>query len=98
MNRRLISLVLSLLILSAAIPFAHALAERVIDEAGLMTQEEIAELDALAGSISSSTGLDIVILTADNMGGLSTSSYADHYYDSNGYSLPLLPEHLPFPK
>ena len=86
MNRRLVSLVLFLFILSAAIPFANALTDRVVDEAGLMTWEEIAELDALAGNIASSSGLDIVILTVDDMGGMSPSAYADHYYDSNGHS------------
>lgn len=86
MNRRLISLILLLLVLSASIPFAQALSNHVNDNAGLMAHEEIDELEALAGTISSATGLDLVILTVNDLGGRSPASYADSFYDSNGYS------------
>ena len=86
MNRRLVSLVLSLLLLGACIPFARALSYRVHDEARLMTHEEIAELETIAEDVSSATGLDLVILTVGSLGDKSPSTYADHYYDSNGYA------------
>ena len=86
MNRRLISLILFLLVLSTSIPFIQALSNRVNDNAGLMTLEEIVELEALSEIVSSSTGLDIVILTVNDLGGRSPTSYADSFYDSNGYS------------
>ena len=86
MNRRLISLILFLLILSASIPSAYALSNQVNDHAGLMTYDEIDELEALTETISASTGLDLVILAVNDLGGQSPASFADDYYDSNGYS------------
>jgi len=86
MKRRLILLVLTLILLGAAMPYARAFSCRVHDEAGQMTTEETAGLEALAEDISSATGLDLVILTVDGLGGRSPSAYADDYYDSNGYS------------
>jgi len=86
MKRLLVSLVLSLLLLSFTVPHVQALSWWVHDEAGLMDPEEITELEALAEDVSCSTGLDLVILTVEGLGGRSPSAYADDYYDSNGFS------------
>ena len=86
MNRQLVSLVLCLLLLGSCIPFTQALSYRVHDEAGLMTSEENSELETIAEDISSTTGLDLVILTVGSLGGQSPSAYADDYYDSNGHT------------
>ena len=85
MNRRIFSLVLSLLVLSVSGLSVHGLPYRIHDEAGLMSDAQITELEELADSVSASTGLDLVILTTENLGGRSPAVYADDYYDSNGY-------------
>ena len=85
MKRRFISLAISLLVLTSSFLTVHALSQRVHDEAGLMSYEEIAGLDTLAEEVSASTGLDLVILTVDSLEGRSPSAYADDYYDRNGY-------------
>ena len=86
MKRRLISLALSLLALSFSVLCVQALSQRVHDEAALMSSEDVSRLESLAEEISKATGLDLVILTVDDLGGRVPSAYADDYYDSNGYS------------
>lgn len=86
MKRRLVSLALSLIILFASVLSVNALSTYVHDSAGLMSDSEVAELEALAEDISGTTGLDLVILTVEQLNGRSPSAYADDYYDSNGYS------------
>ncbi len=85
MNRRLISFAVFLFLLSLSLPSAQAHSYWVRDGAELMAPEEIVGLEAIAEDVSSSTGLDIVILTVERLDGLSPAAYADDYYDSNGF-------------
>lgn len=57
----------------------------VIDNANLMTEEEVRDLNQRANALSEEYNMDIVIVTADNLEGKSTREFADDFYDYNGY-------------
>lgn len=74
------------LILVLCIPLCAAASNyHVHDDASLMSDAEINELERVASKISSETGLEIVILTVNTTGAYSSVNYADNYYDMNGY-------------
>ena len=86
MKRRIILYTLMLLLLIHLPLAAFAVPVRVHDNAGLMSESEIQQLETLAEEISGETGLDLVILTVDTIGSYTPRNYADDYYDMNGYS------------
>ena len=57
----------------------------VIDFGELLSDEEEARLDQKAAEISGRQGMDLVILTVDDLDGKSAMAYADDYFDYNGY-------------
>ena len=74
-----------LMIISLVLPVSAAVPDRVVDMAGLLTQDEVGELtDALDG-IRDTWGMDVVIVTVDTLQGANVTAYADDYYDYNGY-------------
>ena len=87
MHRKLISLLLSLLLLSALLPGAWADSDlpRVVDRAGLLSESEREELEHKAEAIREEFEMDVVILTVDSLEGKTPQDYADDYYDDNGY-------------
>ena len=80
--------VLSLIVLLLLyIPLAVSAAPVYVhDNAGLLSESEISQLEGLALELSTETGLDLVILTVDTIGAYSAEKYADDFYDLNGYS------------
>lgn len=58
---------------------------RVVDAAGLFSENEAAELEDKVDTLSKQLEFDIVIVTTDDLGGKSYVAYADDYYDDNGY-------------
>ena len=75
-----------LMVISLVLPVSAAVPNRVVDMAGLLTQDEVSELtDALDG-IWDTWGMDVVIVTVDALQGANVTAYADDYYDYNGYS------------
>ena len=58
----------------------------VIDDAGLMSGEEVAALEEMAASLQKQYNMDFIVLTVDSMNGMYAQDYADNYYDSQGYS------------
>lgn len=58
----------------------------VIDEADLLSEQEVLDLEGLFSDISNRCGIDVVVLTVDSLDGYSAESYANNYYDSNGYA------------
>lgn len=67
----------------------YVMAEKqlVIDEAGLLTQPQIEELNAKANALSEEYSMDIVITTTNDTGGKSSREYADDYFDYNGFGV-----------
>ena len=87
MRRKLISLLLSLVLLLAVLPGALAASDlpRVVDQAGLLSESERGELERKADAIREEYDMDVVILTVDSLEGKTPQDYADDYYDDNGY-------------
>lgn len=87
--KKVISLLLSLILL-LSLPVSVFAAEpgapKVVDNADLLTAEEEAVLTNQAYDLVYAYGMDVVILTVPDMDGYSAQTYADDYYDRNGYS------------
>lgn len=86
MKRRMFTLLLSLLVL-VCIPLsasADAL-PRVVDQARLLSEQEVRELAAKAETIIADWQIDAVIVTVDSLDGKTVQEYADDYYDDQGY-------------
>lgn len=74
-----------MLLLSMALCVSAAGRENVIDEAGLLNWDEQDLLEKKADELWDSCHLDVAILTVDTTWGESVQTYADHYYDENGF-------------
>jgi uncharacterized protein len=57
----------------------------VVDQAGLLTEAERTQLTEKLNGISHEHRMDVVLVTADDLGGKSPRDYADDFYDYNGY-------------
>lgn len=64
---------------------AEGKASRLVDFADILTQSEESRLLAVLDEISERQQLDIVIVTANTLDGKSPMTYADDFYDENGY-------------
>lgn len=85
MKRKISALLLSLvLLLSLSVP-AFAAQVYVVDEAGLLTDQEEAALNEKALALREAYKMDIVIVTVESLNGQSTDDFADDYFDYNGY-------------
>ena len=60
---------------------------RLVDDAGLLDQEEQMTLNGKLDEISERQKCDVVVVTVDSLGGKSASAFADDYYDYNGYGM-----------
>lgn len=78
--------VLLCVLLSFGSVFA-ASSQRVYDQAGLFTAEEVTELEKRVAEHRESTNLDIVIVTTDDTMGKTSRDYADDFYDYNGFGV-----------
>ena len=57
----------------------------LVDQAGLLTDQQILEVEAVLEQVAAEMEIDAVILTVDSLDGSSSQSYAEDYYDSHGY-------------
>lgn len=64
----------------------HAKEPRLCDNASLLSASQREELQNALDSTSEKHNVDIVIVTTNSTLSKSAESYADDYYDSNGYS------------
>lgn len=87
MKRKFISPILALLLLWTIIFPVSAAQARVVDQAGLLTAQEAAALESYADKIARTYDMDAVIVTVDSLDGSTAKSYADDYFDYNGYGL-----------
>ena len=72
----------NLLIYSVAVLATKPL---VFDEARLLTNEQVLELDKEANILSDKYAMDIVITTTNDAEGKSSMEYADDYFDYGGF-------------
>ncbi|MDD3141408.1 MAG: TPM domain-containing protein [Lachnospiraceae bacterium] len=54
---------------------------RVFDNAGLLSGEEVSVIEDEIDKIQADIQMDVVVVTTDNTGGLSSMEYADNYFD-----------------
>lgn len=58
----------------------------VIDEAGLLKDNEIKNLSDSIEELTNKYDIDIVLLTVDSLNGKTSTAFADDFYDYNGYN------------
>ncbi len=88
MKKKIISLLFAIL-LTLALPLCVTAAEdplRLWDGAQILTKEESSEITSELNRISTSLGVDVVIVTVPTTEDKSTMEYADDYYDTHGFS------------
>lgn len=87
MNKRLIALFFAVLICVASIApaFAQPAVPRMVDDAALLTETEVSDLNAKLDEISERQQLDVAIVTVNSLDGATPQSYADDYFDYNGF-------------
>jgi len=87
MKRNVFSVCLILILIFALPLSAYAQGYYIQDHANLLTPEEIVQLEELAKEMTETYGIDAVIVTVDSLGSVSAQTYADDYYDENGYRI-----------
>ena len=85
--KRVLSVILCAVLLCSAAITAYADLPHMIDEAALLTADEVVLLEKKAHSVSDTYGMDVVILTVQSLEGKSSQDYADDFYDDNGYGI-----------
>ena len=97
----LLSMALMLMILSGRLVNVNAMSsdtqstqpkevssgERLKDEAGLLSDDEADSLLAQLDEISERQNCDVIVVTVASLDGKTAESYADDYFDFNGYGL-----------
>ena len=58
---------------------------RVVDNADVLTSEELSQLNDYADSVSESNRCDVAVVLVTDTAGESTQNYAMDFYDQNGY-------------
>lgn len=85
MKRKVISVILFMLMLAVLPVTCLAQMSLVQDQAGLMNADQQAILDQKAYELSEAYRMDIVIVTTNSNDGKDVQSYADDFFDENGY-------------
>jgi len=67
--------------------FHDSAAPRVVDDSGILTEEQLQDLRDYAKKISDKYGLDVVVNIAPRSGNLTREEYAKLFYEYNGYGL-----------
>ncbi len=78
-----ISVILFLfLLMFGSLPLTSLAGEsHLIDEAGYLTEDEVATLSAQLDEVSDRLNVDVVIVTVNALEGKTATAYADDYYD-----------------
>lgn len=82
----IIGMVCCLLLTLVAAPLIQAASSDknyIIDDAGLLSQDEIDNLNKIADKYSTNRDIDIIVLTTNDTQGTNTINYANNYYNSN---------------
>ena len=85
MKRKLFTLMLILCFVAGLTLTAYAATGHLVDDAGLLTNTDAANLETKLSQISDRYNVDVVIVTVDSTNGKSPMDFADDYYDYNGY-------------
>lgn len=85
--KRWILLSLCLVILICSSLSVSASSPKIVDDAGLLTEDEAAKLEEKARILADTYKMDVVIVTVWSLDGESSEAYADDYFDYNGYGI-----------
>lgn len=85
--KRIFALLLAFFLLLALIIPVFAASPKIVDNADLLIGSEVSDLEHRAQAIANQYGMDVVIVTVDSLNGRYIESYADDYYDNNGYGI-----------
>lgn len=85
--KRTVALFLLLVLLAAPLPVFAAAPPKIVDSASLLTSSEIADLESKAQALADAYEMDVVILTVPTTGGVFIETFADDYFDDNGYGI-----------
>ncbi len=64
-----------------------AAGDKVVDMAGLLSEEQEEQLEKRLNEVAEKYSCDVAVVTTDSTGGLSPMTYADDYYENNGYGV-----------
>lgn len=84
--KRIVALVIVLILLCPVLTVCAA-SPRIIDDADLLLQGEESLLEEHARGIAGEYGMDVVILTVNSTNGTDIETFADDFYDNNGYGI-----------
>lgn len=87
MKKKLFSLLFAFVLVIVLTTSAFAAPVRLVDDAGLLSAGDSAELLSALDAASEKTGMDIVVVTVKDLGGKSAEAFADDYFDYNGYGM-----------
>lgn len=82
MKKCLITVFVCLIFLTFILPVSAA-TDYVVDHAGLLTENQQQELEEQCVLFHSEYGMDLVLLTVNNLDGKTPMTYADDYFDAN---------------
>jgi len=86
MKKRLFAIVLVIILsLTATVYAADRQLPLLVDDAGLLSSNEQADLLLLLDEISETRQCEVAIVTVDSLGNLTATEYADDFYDYYGY-------------
>lgn len=87
MSKRLLTLllVLSLVMCLGVTALADNDTARLTDNAGLLAESEIQEINSLLDEISSRHDFDVTAVTANTLNGLTPLQYAENWIDNSGF-------------
>lgn len=83
MMKRLV-LLLAVMVL---IPCGALAGSMVVDQAGLFSNAEIQQMEAIITSVRETYQIDAVVLTSNQVGNNNTQDYADLFYENGGYGI-----------
>lgn len=86
--KRVLSFIIAIIVISTlAVPFsAVSNSPKVVDDAKTMSDAEVKSLSAQLEEVSKNSGIDVVVVTIPTLTSGTMQSYADDYYDYNGYA------------
>ena len=82
-----IAIFLLCLFLVCPVLTAQAANPKILDDAGLLWYGEAELLESMAQDITEEYGMDVVILTVNSTNGTYIETFADDFYDYNGYGV-----------
>ena len=85
--KKVICWLLYLLLLPALLVTVHGEEPKIVDMAGLLSQQEEESLEEVARKLVQLYDIDVVILTVESLQGNDPQDYADDYFDYNGYGI-----------